>query len=951
MTRFQVLRLDDAAAPYLAFAKREAQREIDNRQGTGTDSFTRRWIVGQATIHARGVRAGPDWLVKLSLEAGASQIYYIGGVPAVDCTCRTLRILPTRPTFAVVEGTKTSIIIRPGNDPAGGHYINRWETTVYVNGVAVEVFQSQVEHINTRVGASPGTITVTFTDTYTNVLTPASYDYVLSANGYDPNSDASQYLMSGVFRSVIVTVPFISVTVTNSHNVTVRPLSPEAYLAAAGSTRRTRVLLSDGVELASAEFEEDEFGNRLNYAITPWSGGGYVDLYNDPDFGEPREPTFPGTSFEPFPEFSQRLTFQVPSDVCQPPGPDDYPFGPQWLLQGGTWRQDPLDLSNWEKHNTTVFLVGPPGFEPEERYTNVTAALSLPDGNHSSGSKVDVGYYWLKVFGEDVGTPPDVDSAPRLMAYSGGIPPFNTTPGIFEARMTLSFPNGQLERYHGTVEFSVDSSLGTWKYTNFPIPYGHQLTWLDSPSRFNLLNGTITTDGRGNTSIAVVATPLIGDQAPDQFRIDWDAARLVAKQRELERLKGCHTSTIQSMRRGQVSDALTAGLMSYHPESDGYTYVDEPLKYSTIRSPQTETILEQVTEGSVTFNTVVRISRTKSAVMSYMDIVNGSPVEVVKEISGSETVVKTLYKSPTTAYSNSRFFTTTTYADWMVADTSGNQRTFDDFEDPIPATIFLLGSELHLRNGIAVTGAANVFGQFDERGNQWTPPVPLTSAAASAFDDFYRQYRARYPVKWDPNGIPTGKTKVKARILDGETIDVIPLSIIHAELGNLGAFARSSDFVSAAERLGSLLTFAVDWMFTYRFVAATGTFEYLGAKRAPLLDDEGKAVLDSQGKHRFVDNREQPVVRRIEFRSAVRDNAIHRANGIVLPDLVAKAKEQRERMKESFERESVAADGMPSALSNAIAAFVGEQVAQEEVIIAVAKAIATFVPYAEDAPL
>jgi hypothetical protein len=944
MTRFQVLRLDDAAAPYLAFAKREAQREIDNRQGTGADSFTRRWIVGQATIHARGVRAGPDWLVKLSLEAGASQIYYIGGVPAVDCTCRTLRILSTRPTFGVGQGPRTTTIIRPGNDPAGGHYIDRWETTVYVNGVAVEVFQSQVEHINTRVGASPGTITVTFTDTYTNVLTPASYDYVLSANGYDPNSDASQYLMSGVSRSVIVTVPFISVTVTNSQNFTVRPLSPGAYLAAAGSTRRTRVLLSDGVELASAEFEEDEFGNRLNYAITSWSGGGYVDLYDDPDFGGPPSPPFTGV--EIYPDYAGRLVFDLPAGLCNPTAPDEYPFVARWHLAGGSWSDSIITVNGvgvqaWEKRNTAVYLLTPEN-GATLMFNNVTAKVFpiLTSGDRDAGSKLDTGYMLLRVNGSDVGLPTYADNRPILLGYTGGVSSsrfsfgglnaitfFPPEFGTYQATIRLGFPDGTIQSYTGSIEYKATG----YRFTNFPVNYGHLLPFLATTAPFNVLNGSVSVDKDGNITYEVTATPLISGGPVSQLRADWDAARLGAKQREIERLKSCHTSTIQSMRRGEVSDALTAGLMAYHPESDGYTYVDEPLKYSTIRSPQTETILEQVTEGSVTFNTVVRTSRTKSAVMSYMDIVNGSPVEVVKEISGSEIVVKALYKSPTTAYSNSRFFTTTTYTDWMVGDTSGNQRTFDDFEDPIPATIFLLGSEIHVRNGIAVAGAANVFGQFDERGNQWTPPVPLTSAAASAYDDFYRQYRARYPVKWDAKGIPAGKTKVKARILDGETIDVVPLSIIHDDLGNLGAFARSSDFVSAAERLGALtLSFAVDWVFTYRYVAATGTFEYVGARRAPLLDDAGGAVLDSQGRHRFVDDRDAPVVRRIQYRIGMTENGIHRANGIVLPDIVARAKAQRERMKESFE---------------------GDLVAEEELIIAVAKAIATFVPYADDAPL
>lgn len=843
-----------------------------------------------------------DWVVRLWLSGGGDSIFYGGFVP-FGCDCRQLRVVTSDPFFNVRRGPTTTV-----STGDAGNFTDSWTTFLEVNGVVVDEISSSIAHTTVRDGF-PGTF-ITTAAVITNYV--ASGPTVISYPGYDPAHPNSYYLQNGV---VTQTLAIPSGLLTHfSDTSTVARIPEEEYLEAAGAESRTRALLSDGEELASAPYS-DEGGLKTNRAypssLTAWSGGEFADLFDDINFtGNPIYDGYPFSISTPAPTRSTRLVFDVPVDVCKTV--TEFGFSSKWRISGGSITGSNPNLSY---NNANVYLIRGADNFAQLIYSAVNATYRLNhDGSGPAVPENTLAFAnrYLQINGAMVGLPPEPEwgayamvtagypQIPQSTTVTGGVQ--NSTkvpppPGTYSGGIRFRDPSGTVSTLvEGSVKYELDASgVATYTLTNCPTPLGRYYGVMGTTSTVALLSGTVVVSADGLTvQRSVTATnpmaTLFG------FAAEWEAGLIQSINREVTRFKKCYENHVNELRTGVIPDSLSDAIPFIRGSLSGsVSYVTQPFITRTTTSSVVETVLESVVISSVTYNTKVRRERTRTTYMRYTDT-DGALQEF--NIIGTEVEIRTLYKSPTApAYSPTTFFSVFTYTDWCAASTNGSDSNFVSFD-------FALET-IGMMNGSREVGATNVFFQFDQNGQPWSPPIPITSDnVVMTLPSLFMQYRDEYDVIISPDNLmPPGAIEVNYRIADGEIIDYIPLSVHHPDKGHLGS-ASSSGFslardthVEVAEQVGGLgMTFLIDWMFSYEYSYLTGLFTLIKAKRAPT-----------------------PI--HMKYIPDWPYNAIFRARNIKHPHLKAKAKAQRQRMTPNFSGTTYAEDSLYAAAKTALPRF------------------------------
>jgi hypothetical protein len=332
---------------------------------------------------------------------------------------------------------------------------------------------------------------------------------------------------------------------------------------------------------------------------------------------------------------------------------------------------------------------------------------------------------------------------------------------------------------------------------------------------------------------ADVCHPFDGSGAPaypggtnSQWTADWAAARAVADVRERARRKLVSDAVKRDLEMGNLPDTVKKILRNRPLSSNAY-----------IKTPITVSVQNSTTGAGD------NMTETKMVTLSYMAIgVQGQSIPRTQTISGTKQIrtMRNFMDSIGNSVSN-KAFTTTTYTNWLPIEPDGATELGDY------TYVMDDGRGLaQIQNGVVISGAASFVDTLDTYGGPYTPALPLNSDTRTySYPQIYRDFRREAPREFDsalwqwyveygddpdaPNVPPmpdflADGSWLDSAFINGEKLDVFPLTTIHSALGDLGLFPNDADIKDQSK-----LTLRSDLKITYQYNYLSGQWTLIDA--------------------------------------------------------------------------------------------------------------------------
>lgn len=329
---------------------------------------------------------------------------------------------------------------------------------------------------------------------------------------FSPEADDAKWLIWGKIlhrkgtRGTRYPEPYVRVQITETAIRVSRDLQTFYYAGAISSACQcrtlsivgpesdgtTRVVLSDGTVLASIVGQTGAGLANINYpAVTTWTGDGWVQLFDSPPS-------------EAYWTTGERLTFEVPADVCRPALPDQAPAYPGSIERIG-YTYYPAEIHTADYTTFDIRQYANP--EDPEDWTLVASGVRTRE--------VSI------VF---------ID-------------------GVQHQRTVLTYT-------HCPLVLNDDQLDGPTTDV-----YDGYIVYIDAAI---VENTTVATP----VTLAVSGSYTYGEAdsaGAVQWALDWDAARVVANLRERARLKACSDATTTAMLEDGVLSSVLTVMHDAHP--------------------------------------------------------------------------------------------------------------------------------------------------------------------------------------------------------------------------------------------------------------------------------------------------------------------------------------------------------------------------------------------------
>jgi len=400
-------------------------------------------------------------------------------------------------------------------------------------------------------------------------------------------------------------------------------------------------------------------------------------------------------------------------------------------------------------------------------------------------------------------TPPDdaclsLDALPSTSQYSiyviSAVPAGAPTSQVWQ----VAYSDGSLSAEQA-------GTLSGGLYTNYldlSASWGPQTPYPMSATQPTIINGTSPSY---TFTPASIGFPDIPDTA---LAADWAAAHAIAIVRERTNTKLCSDNMKANLKSGVLQDQLLSELRVAHPISGG-----------TYQKALMTALVEDTSLGGGDDTT-----DTKIVTLSYNSTdSNGNPITLQQVITGTQRTVNT-YCMDSLGDPDMAMYTTITFTNWLPVDASGSTGDTTDFRYQLDDATGLA----QVRNGVQVTGAADIRDTFDSVGGLYDPPYPQSSDSSTySYPQLYIDYRMATQRGYAlDSGDPTW---LDSAYQNGERVDVFPLSVIHSDFGDLGMFPQGADVGDVSK-----LTMRVDMKATYTYDYNTGAWSGSGEDISPI---------------------------------------------------------------------------------------------------------------------
>jgi hypothetical protein len=601
--------------------------------------------------------------------------------------------------------------------------------------------------------------------TFSNYMTDAAGMASL-VTGYHATYPAGSayYLVNGTTHT---TYNGSSAYVFQSSSVAGTPYT--AYDSALASAKtsaqnQTVVLLSDGTQLASFPYTVlDSSGHKENYAPSSLDVVSWV--------GDGRLDLYTdvniGTSQNPnwITRFSQQVVFSTPQDVCfneQLNGVNGVPF----FLPLAQPLANTLHYAFKTQSVLTILLKT----EYPQPGTNFANFLCTYKGYNLWAESGFVGWWW----GADyvlITIDQVLGGLSRAQTYIDG---FIADEARERARRKTCSDNLKMQ-------------LLGWEVDGAPLY--KNATWLKAQSDYvtAYISGTSTatpyTALIQTTTVSGVVTYYVTTPAGDT-----------------------QLSGVVTKGKPELSNEVRYPVKTLHKRSLN-TYMPGSFSVSTVDATLADDGL-----GNVTLQKTVTMTYTPPPV-------NGVVQQLVTQVQvGTKQTTITKYSS--NGVPDTGTGTQETYTNWMDVDSTGQSTTATTVNT---AKLFKDHTSKKYPLMQKMSGTITTSMPFyDSSGYPVTPTPPPSSVLTT--HPFFTQFRKDYKPVYS---VGAGNSAfLDSKLVDGELIDVIPVSVYHSALGDLGMFPYDDDLADL-----TALTLKVDMKTTFKYHYVDGSFTFVSSKQ------------------------------------------------------------------------------------------------------------------------